>query len=93
MIEGQAKADVTEAMKKAEAMQMKLLVDAFGGADNYNLSQFAEGLPDDLKIRYLSHGVGTLWTNPAMNLKDLSAKKILGQAAPETAADPPKKKD
>jgi regulator of protease activity HflC (stomatin/prohibitin superfamily) len=80
MIEGQAKADVTEAMKKAEAMQKKLLITAFGGPDNYNLSQFAEGLPDDLKIRYLSHGPGTLWTNPNMNLKDLSAKKILQDA-------------
>ncbi|MCP4374950.1 MAG: hypothetical protein GY794_02030, partial [bacterium] len=77
MIEGQAKADVTEAMKKAEAMQKKLLIAAFGSPDNYNLSQFAEGLPDDLKIRYLSHGTGTLWTNPGMNMKELAAKKIL----------------
>ena len=80
MIGGQATADVTEATKKAEAMKQKLLIDAFGGADSYNLSQFAEGLPDDLKIRYLSHGLGTLWTNPGMNLKELSAKKILEKA-------------
>ena len=79
MIEGQAKADVTEAMKKAEAMQKKLLITAFGGPDNYNLSQFAEGLPADLRIRYLSHGVGTLWTDPQADLKNLSAKKILQQ--------------
>jgi regulator of protease activity HflC (stomatin/prohibitin superfamily) len=93
MIEGQAKADVTEATKKAEAMQKKLLIAAFGSADNYNLSQFAEGLPDDLKIRYLTHGVGTLWTNPGMNLKDLSAKKILQGASnpkpPERITLPP----
>jgi len=85
IIEGQAKADVIEAMKKAEAMQKKLLVTAFGGPDNYNLSQFAEGLPEDLKIRYLSHGAGTLWTDPSMNMKDLSAKKILEKAAAKTA--------
>ncbi|MDP7288523.1 MAG: SPFH domain-containing protein [Phycisphaerae bacterium] len=88
IIEGQAKADVTEALKKAEAMEKKLLITAFGGPDNYNLSQFAEGLPDDLKIRYLSHGTGTLWTSPNMNLKDLSAKKILENATNKTAPSP-----
>ena len=92
-IEGQAKADVTQAMKKAEAMQKKLLIDAFGGADFYNLSQFAEGLPADLKIRYLSHGPGTLWTNPRMNLKDLSAKKILEQAGAKSVTDRPASSD
>jgi len=88
IIEGQAEADVTEALKKAEAMEKQLLITAFGGPDNYNLSQFAEGLPEDLKIRYLSHGPGTLWTNPNMNLKDLSAKKILQDATKKIAPTP-----
>jgi regulator of protease activity HflC (stomatin/prohibitin superfamily) len=76
-IGGQAVADVTEAMKKAEATQLKLLIAAFGGAESFNLSAFAQNLPDDITIRYLTHGEGTLWTDPGADLKDLSAKKIL----------------
>lgn len=76
-IDGQAVADVTEAMKKAEATQLKLLIAAFGGAESFNLSAFAQNLPDDLTIRYLTHGEGTLWTSPGADLKDLGAKKIL----------------
>jgi hypothetical protein len=76
-IGGQAVADVTEAMKKAEATQLKLLIAAFGGAESFNLSAFAQNLPDDITIRYLTHGEGTLWTDPGADLKDLGAKKIL----------------
>ena len=59
---GQADADVIEATKKAEAMKLQLLIQAYGGARQYNLATFAESLPDDIKIEYRYAGPGTLWT-------------------------------
>ncbi|MBN1671143.1 MAG: hypothetical protein JXR37_08935 [Kiritimatiellae bacterium] len=76
-IAGQATADVTEAKKKAEATQLRLLISAFGGSGPFNRSTFAAHLPADLQIRYLTHGQGTLWTSPDLTLRDLGAAKVL----------------
>ncbi len=76
-IGGRAKADVTEAKKKAEAKKLELQISAFGGARAFNLYTFAENLPKDLKIKYRYAGEGTLWTGSEGGLKDLSARKIL----------------
>jgi regulator of protease activity HflC (stomatin/prohibitin superfamily) len=79
-IAGRADADVTEAKKNAEATQLKLLIAAFGGADAFNMSTFADNLSEDLRIRYLTHGDGTLWTSPGMEINELGSAKVLEKA-------------
>ena len=76
-IEGQAKADVIEAQKKADAKRLELLISAFGGPGPFNLFTFAENLPKDLKIKYRYAGSGTLWTDAMGGLNELSARKLL----------------
>jgi regulator of protease activity HflC (stomatin/prohibitin superfamily) len=75
---GQADADVIEAKKKAEATKLQLLIDAYGGADPYNLATFAESLPDDIRIEYRYAGEGTFWTDPKANLLESAARRFLG---------------
>jgi regulator of protease activity HflC (stomatin/prohibitin superfamily) len=77
---GQAQADVIEAQKKAEATKLQLLIDAYGGAEQYNLATFAESLPDNIQIEYRYSGEGTFWTNPGANLIEMGARKILQQS-------------
>lgn len=76
-IGGQAKADVIEAKKKADAKRLELQIAAFGGPQAFNLFTFANNLPEELSIKYRYAGPGTLWTNPGSDLKDLSGKKLL----------------
>ena len=77
MIIGQADADVIEAKKKAEAKKLELLIEAYGGPDQYNLATFAESLSEDLQIEYRYAGEGTLWTDMKTSLAEMAAKKIL----------------
>ena len=74
---GRADADVIEAMKKAEAKKLELLIEAYGGPDQYNLATFAESLPEDIQIEYRYAGEGTLWTEMKTTLAEMAAKKIL----------------
>jgi regulator of protease activity HflC (stomatin/prohibitin superfamily) len=84
-INGKAEADVQGNIAKAEADLNKLMVGAYGGADNFNLATFAKNLPDDLKIEYHYAGPGTLWTDMS-NLQDMAAKKVIsGDALPAPA--------
>jgi len=97
-IKGQAQADVIEAQKKAEATRLKLFVDAFGGADIYNMATFAELLLDsDVQIEYRYAGPGTLWTDSGRKgeetrkaLQDLATKKILERATSDKTNAPVK---
>ncbi len=76
---GQAEADVIEATKKAEATRLQLLIDAYGGADSYNLATFADKLPENLDVEYRYAGEGTFWTDdPGASLIEHAAKKMLG---------------
>jgi 23S rRNA pseudoU1915 N3-methylase RlmH len=81
-IDGKAEADVLETTSRAQAELMKLLIGAYGGADNFNLATFAKSLPDDLRIEYHYAGPGTLWTDMQNNLQDTAAKKILSEPPP-----------
>ncbi len=74
---GQADADVIEALRKAEAKKLELLIEAYGGPDEYNLATFAESLPEDIQIEYRYAGPGTLWTDMKTTLAEMAAKKIL----------------
>jgi len=76
---GQAEADVIEAKKKAEATRLQLLIEAYGGADQYNLATFAESLPENIKIEYRYAGEGTFWTDAKSALSDLADRKILSR--------------
>ena len=76
---GRAEADVVEATKKAEATRLQLLIQAYGGANDYNLATFAESLPDDIRIEYRFAGEGTFWTDARGRFSDLAARKILSQ--------------
>ena len=81
---GQAEADVIEALKTAEATRLELLIQAYGGPEEYNLATFAESLPEDIRIEYRYSGEGTFWTNTDTSLIELGAKKILkGEPAKE----------
>ena len=77
VIAGQAEADVIKAKKVADAQGLKLQVNAYGSADVFNLSTFADMLSDNLKIVYKYSGDGTLWTDPGADLSDTAAKTIL----------------
>jgi len=76
-IAGQAEADVVEAIKKAEATKLQLLIDAYGGAESYNLATFAESLPEDFQIEYRYAGEGTLWTDMKSGFVETAARKAL----------------
>jgi hypothetical protein len=59
---GKADADVTKLNNDAEAQGNKLLIDAFGSPQAYNLYTFAQGFsPTDLRLIFA--GNGTFWTD------------------------------
>ncbi len=62
-ISGDADAEVTEAMKKAEATKYKYEIEAYGDPRVYNLAQFARELPDDVEVSYRYYGDGTFITD------------------------------
>lgn len=76
---GQAKADVERMKKDAEAQGYKLLVQAFGSPQAYNLFTFAENFqPDSIKLFYA--GEGTFWTDLS-RFEEVGAAKMLQQPA------------
>ncbi|GMU34699.1 MAG: hypothetical protein HS101_03565 [Planctomycetia bacterium] len=76
---GQARADVEKMKNDAEAEGYKLLVEAFGSPQAYNLYTFAENFaPESIKLFYA--GEGTFWTDLS-RFEELGAAKVL-QASP-----------
>jgi uncharacterized membrane protein YqiK len=75
---GKATADVARLKNEAEAKGAKLLVDAFGSAQAYNLYTFAQNFaPTDLKLIFA--GPGTFWTD-LKSFQDVGASKVVQQA-------------
>lgn len=72
---GQAKADVERMKKDADAQGYKMLVNAFGSAQAYNLYTFAENFQPQ-QIRLFFAGEGTLWTD-LNKLEEVGATKLL----------------
>ncbi len=72
---GQARADVEKFKKQAEADGFKLLVDAFGSGQAYNLYTFAENF-DPKSIHLFFAGDGTFWTD-LQSFEKLGAAKLL----------------
>jgi hypothetical protein len=82
-IDGKAEADVLERTGKAQAELMKLLVNAYGGPDAFNLATFAKNLPEDLRVEYHYAGPGTLWTD--QSVQDIAARKVISSGPPAIA--------
>lgn len=60
---GEAENQGKQLMAEAQAGRFKLAVDAFGTASAYNNWTFATGLPDDIELKLMYAGEGTLWTD------------------------------
>jgi uncharacterized membrane protein YqiK len=74
---GQAEADVLRLKNDAEAKGAKMLVDAFGSPQSYNLYTFAKNFePQDLKMIFA--GPGTFWTD-LKSFQDVGASKMVQQ--------------
>jgi regulator of protease activity HflC (stomatin/prohibitin superfamily) len=85
---GKAQADVAKMKNDAEAKGAKLLVDAFGSPQAYNLYTFAQNFqPTDLKLIFA--GPGTFWTD-LKSFQDVGASKVVQQSMQPAAQEPKK---
>jgi regulator of protease activity HflC (stomatin/prohibitin superfamily) len=75
---GAATADAQRMQQEAKAELFGMAVKAFGDPAAYSKWQFADGLPEDIKLNVIYAGQGTLWTD----LKNL---------APAVPVSPPSK--
>ncbi len=60
---GQAENQGRQLVAEAESDRFRLAVEAFGDPAAYNNWIFASGLPDDVDLKFLYAGEGTLWTD------------------------------
>ena len=60
---GQAENEGKRLVEEASADRFALAVDAFGSASAYNNWTFATNLPEDVELKLLYAGEGTLWTD------------------------------
>lgn len=77
LVLGQADADGKKLIETAKASRFKYAVEAFGTPAAYNNWTFATSLPDNIELRFLYAGPGTLWT-------DLKNGPTLTVPAPKT---------
>ena len=73
---GEAEAKVVQFLREAEAQKFELAVKAFGSPEAYNQWVFATGLPEDMKLKLIHAGTGTLWTD-LKSFQEAAAVKIL----------------
>lgn len=60
---GQAENDGKRMIEEAKAAKFRLAVEAFGSANAYNNWTFATNLPNDIDLKMIYAGNGTLWTD------------------------------
>ncbi|MEM9368718.1 MAG: SPFH domain-containing protein [Planctomycetota bacterium] len=60
---GEAGAQAEQLSEEAKADKFRLAVDAFGSPDAFNRWEFAQQLPEELDLKLLYAGEGTLWTD------------------------------
>jgi hypothetical protein len=79
---GEADADVKRWMGEADATGFELKVAAVGDPASYTRYRLAEGLPDNVRVRVVHAGAGTLWTDLEKTTGAVGAGRILqgGQA-------------
>ena len=71
---GEAENASKKMRKEAKAQLFELAVKAFGDPIAYTKWQFAQGLPEDIDLKMIYSGPGTLWTDlkglmPVWNVK------------------------
>jgi hypothetical protein len=82
---GKADADVAQLKADAQAKGAKMLVDALGSPQAYNLYTFAQNFqPTDLRLIFA--GPGTFWTD-LKSVQELSGAKILEPAVDQSGSD------
>jgi hypothetical protein len=78
---GKAAADTVRLVEGEVARGLQLKVKAFGDPLAYNLWTLASGLSDQLSIRILHAGPGTLWTDlEKATLGDLGGAQVIRDA-------------
>ncbi len=60
---GKAENDGKKLIEEAKATRFKLAVEAFGSPEAYNSWMFANTLPDNVDLKFIYAGPGTLWTD------------------------------
>ena len=60
---GEAEAQAKKLQQQSKAELFGLAVKAFGEPSAYTQWEFAEGLPDDIDLKMIYAGTGTLWTD------------------------------
>jgi hypothetical protein len=70
---GEAENRGKQAIEEAKSDKFRLAVEAFGASNAYNDWVFAEGLPDDIELKMMYAGQGTLWTD----MKDIGFRATL----------------
>ncbi len=87
---GRAEADALRMVEEERAKGFAMRVGAFGGdGEGYGLYEFANNLGDDLHIRLLHAGEGTLWTDLKGGFAEIggaTAAKSTNQAVTSDAA-------
>lgn len=84
---GKADADVEQLANQAHADGRKMLVEAFGSVEAYNLYTFAKNF-EPQQIRLFFAGEGTFWTD-LNRLEDAAAARILSAPKPPPQAPAP----
>jgi regulator of protease activity HflC (stomatin/prohibitin superfamily) len=77
---GEAENAANRMQQEAKARLFELAVKAFGDPNAYTKWQFAQGLPQDIDLKMIYSGTGTLWTDlkslmPVLNVKPEKADK------------------
>ena len=83
---GRADAEVARLRNEAEAKGAKMLIDAFGSPQSYNLYIFAKGF-EPTELRLIFAGPGTFWTD-LKSFQEIGASKLMQQ----TQQQPPEPK-
>lgn len=83
---GKAQADVARLKNEAEAKGARMLVEAFGSPQAYNLYTFAKNFhPQDLKLIFA--GPGTFWTD-LKSFEQIGASQVVQQAQQQQQQQP-----
>jgi regulator of protease activity HflC (stomatin/prohibitin superfamily) len=77
---GEAENAAKRMQQEAKAQLFELAVKAFGEPAAYTKWQFAQGLPENIELKMIYSGPGTLWTDlkgltPVLNVKSDKAEK------------------
>jgi len=78
LILGKAAAQVDQLKRDAEAQGAKMMVDAFGSAQAYNMYTFAKSF-EPKELRFIFAGPGTFWTD-LKSFQEIGAGQVIQEA-------------